>query len=94
MPSRLSRLVGNQLRGEPLIQVGRIVSISDGAYSVIVNGRGEARRSTAATEFALNGQGHGEGDEVLIKASSVNDTPVIIGHSPWLLNQIGTAYDE
>lgn len=90
---RLKRLVGQAKAGERKLSVGRIVAESNGAYSVIVNGRAEPRSAVATNDFVFNRTGHGIGDEVLVVTSELNDQPVIVGHSPWLLNAEGTEYD-
>lgn len=93
MIDRLRSLVDQSIEGERKPQIGRIVNKEDGTYWVIVNGRATPRKATAGNEFLFNGTGHGDGDEVILVTSELNDTPVIAGHSPWLVNQIGTAYD-
>lgn len=69
-----------------------IVEFEDGAYNTVVNGRATARKATATNDFALNQVGHGVGDEVVLATSPLKDMPVIVGHSPWLLNMEGTEY--
>lgn len=91
---RINGLTTQVLDGEPLVWVGRVVSSTGGSYSAIVNGRAEPMTSVAKNDFAFNGMGHEDGDEVLIVASSLNSQPVIVGQSPWALNMDGTAYDE
>lgn len=90
---RIRRLAKQVRDGEPQLQVGRVVGASDGAYDVIVNGRSEPRTGVAKNDFAFNGVGHESGDEVLVLSSATNDRPVIVGHSPWILNMEGTEYD-
>lgn len=89
---RMKGLVSEAKNGEQQIYVGRIVAASDGTYQTIVNGRSTPRQAVATNDFAFNRTGHGVGDEVLIITSNTNDMPVIVGHSPWLLNQLGTEY--
>lgn len=91
---RINGLVGQVLDGEPQLWVGRIVSNAGGSYETIINGRSEPMTSVAKNDFAFNGTGHEVGDEVLVVSSSLNSQPVIVGHSPWLLNMDGTEYDS
>lgn len=94
MADRLTRLFDHAKAQEPRLQIGRIVKGQSGLYRVITNGRGVPRDDISLTDLALNEQGHGEGDEILVQASELNDKPVIVGHSPWLVNQLGTEWDE
>lgn len=89
---RIDGLVSEVSDGEVQIFCGLAVSEKDGTYEVIVNGRATPRSATATNDFAFNRTGHGVGDEVLIVTSPLTDMPTITGHSPWMLNQIGTEY--
>lgn len=68
------------------IFIAQIQSGEPGEYQVRVNARKKPRPAVASNEFALNGEGFGKGDEVLVLTSEENDMPTILGLSPWILH--------
>lgn len=83
---RLDRAAEIARQNEPQPFVCLITEQTDEGFTVTTNGREVGRNATISNEFALNGQGAGVGDEVLVITSEANDMPVIVGLSPWMVH--------